>query len=258
MKALCLTSLTSSQDVVKNFIAQVKPYGIEVTGHFWVDDLQKMAWIGPRDMLLDANTALWAIMGSKQDFDKPDIRYGLSLLTLSAEAQKKTPISILILQQGDDDIAAGELPTPLKGAEVQSLSRSGLGAKIVAKIHQARSASEKEYFIDIHGNEHIGQWFEVRPTAGAWSGAMFGASDGEILFQAVGPAGGLPEKSVLDYPSQGLQLKLGKTQYTAWAVQNEINPEVAYYVKVDGHPNSIIFGPSSTEEAADVYVMNLK
>jgi len=39
MKALCLTSLTSSQDVVKDFISRTKPYGLEVTGHFWIDDL---------------------------------------------------------------------------------------------------------------------------------------------------------------------------------------------------------------------------
>ena len=258
MKALCLTSLTSSQDVVKDFISRTKPYGLEVTGHFWIDDLQKMAWIGPRDMLVDAKTALWGILGSKQDFEKPEIRYGLSLLALSAAAQKQSPLNILILQEGEEAITAGDLPTPLKGADVRSLSDSGLGAKLVAKIHQPQSPSAEEYFIDIHGNEHIGQWFEIRPTDGSWPGAMFGAAGGEIVFQAVGPAGGLPEKSVLNYPSQGLQLSLGDTEYTAWALQNEINPETAYYAKVDGHPSSIIFGPFSTEASADVYVMNLK
>jgi hypothetical protein len=179
-------------------------------------------------------------------------------LALSASAHKESSLNILILQEGDDAVAADDLSTPLKGADVQLLSDSGIGAKIVAKIHKPQRPWQEEYFIDIHGNEHIGQWFEIRPTSGAWPGAMFGAADGEIVFQAVGPAGGLPEKSVLNYPSQGLELSLGDTAYTAWAVQNEINPEVSYYAKVDGHPGSIIFGPFSAEDSADVYVMNLK
>jgi len=87
---------------------------------------------------------------------------------------------------------------------------------------------------------------------------MFGVAGGEVVFQAVGPAGGLPEKSVLNYPMQGLKLTLGDTEYTAWAAQNEITPETAYYVKVEGYPTSIVFGPYSNEESADVYVINLK
>lgn len=258
MKAVFLTSLTSSQDLVKVIISQLKPYGLDISGHFWIDDLQKMAWMGARDMLTDSNPVLWAILGSREDFEKTDIRYGLSLLALSANARKPSPLSILILQEGADAILADDLPTPLKNAEIYPLPDKGLGAKLVAKAHQSKSPFSREYYIDILGNEQIGQWFEIRPAAGSWPGAMFGAAGGEILFQAVGSAGRLPEKTVLNYPLQGMALKLGEAEYTAWAVQNEINPETAYYAKVQNYPSSILFGPFSTEQSADVYVITLK
>ena len=258
MKALCLTSLTPSENVVKGFISQMKPYGLEIKGRFWSDDLQKMAWMGARDMLLDANIGLWGLLGSKQEFDKNETRYGLSLLALSVKARKSTSSNILVLQNGDDTIRAADLPTPLSGADILSLSDQSLGAKLVAKMHQQKNTAPEEYVIDIHGNEHIGQWFEIRPLADSWAGAMFGVAGGEVVFQAVGPAGGLPEKSILNYPMQGLKLTLGDSEYTAWAAQNEITPETSYYVKVDGYPTSIVFGPYSTEESTDVFVINLK
>lgn len=257
MKGVFLTSLTSSQDLVKDIISQIKPYGLDISGHFWIDDLQKMAWMGARDMLTDANAGLWVILGGREDFEKTDIRYGLSLLALSANARKHSPLAILILQEGTDAISADDLPTPLRNAEIYPLPDKGLGAKLVARAHQAKKPLAGEYHIDILGNEQIGQWFEIRPAAGVWPGAMFGAAGGEIVFQAVGPAGRLPEKTVLNYPLQGMTLKRGEVEYTAWAVSNEINPETAYYAKVENYPSSILFGPYSTEQAADVYVITL-
>jgi len=57
---------------------------------------------------------------------------------------------------------------------------------------------------------------------------------------------------------KGLKLDLGEKEYIAWAAQNELNPETSYFIKVDGFPESILFGPYSTEEAADVFVIDLK
>ena len=258
MKAVFLTALTSSQDLVKQFFSLAKPYGLEVSGHFWIDDLPKMAWAAPLDILTDPKTVLWAIIGGKTDFEKPDIRYGLALLALAADARKPYPLKILILHEGETGILTDDLPTPLKNAEIFTVSDKGLGAKLVARAHQQKSALPREYFIDFIGSEQIGQWFEIRPAAGSWSGAMFGAAGGEILFQAVGPAGRLPEKTVLHYPMQGMKLTLGGVEYTAWAAQNEINLETSYYAKVDGNPSAILFGPYSDEAAADVYAITLK
>ena len=87
---------------------------------------------------------------------------------------------------------------------------------------------------------------------------MFGVTVADITFQAVGPSGSLPTKTVLNYPMQGLKLEMGGKEYTAWATQNELNSETSYYVKVDGFPESILFGPYSPEEEADVFVIRLK
>jgi hypothetical protein len=45
MKRVWLSSLIKSEDVVKKLIAQLKTYGLEANGHFWEDDLEKVAWM---------------------------------------------------------------------------------------------------------------------------------------------------------------------------------------------------------------------
>jgi hypothetical protein len=258
MKTIWLTSLGPSKDDVNKLMSQMKTYGLEVKGHFWKDDLKNMAWIAPRDELIDSKISLWAILGSKEELLNPDIRYGLSLLAITTQAKRGLHFPVIILQTHGDLISTDQLTMPLKSAEILSASNPGLGAKLVAKAHKAPKQISPEYHIDIYGNEQIGQWFEIRPLDATWPGAMFGVADGEIAFHAVGPWGKLPTKSVLNYPMEGLKLNLGEKEFTAWAAQNELNPETSYFVKVDGFPESILFGPYSTDEAADVFVIDLK
>ncbi len=258
MKAVWLTSLGSSQDPITSLMSKLKTYGLEVSGHFWKDDLKNMAWMAPIENLADPKIPFWAILASDSELNNPDIRYGLCLTALAIQAKKGIHFPIIILQDQSDLIGKDQLPTPLKGAEILSAADPGFGAKLVAKAHTPIKPGASEYHIDIHGNEQIGQWFEVRPVNASWPGIMFGVSDAEIAFQAAGPAGNLPVKSVLNYPVQGLKLNLGETEYIAWATQNDLNDETSYFVKVNGFPKSIIFGPYSEEEAADVYVLDLK
>jgi hypothetical protein len=258
MKTIWLTSLGSSKDAVHRLMSQMKSYGLEVDGHFWKDDLKKVAWMAARDNLIDSKIALWAILGSNEDLINPDIRYGLSLLAITAQAKIGLGFPIIVLQTEGEPVPPDSLTTPLKGVDVLPSSSATLGAKLVAKVHTSPKKISPEYYIDVYGNEQIGQWFEIRPAGSNWPGAMFGVDSGEIAFHAVGPFGKLPSKSVLNYPMEGLKLNLGNKEYTAWAAQNELNPETSYFVKVDGFPESILFGPYSTEEAADVYVIKLK
>jgi hypothetical protein len=258
MKPLWLTSLGSSQDPVTSLMSKLKTYGLEVQGHFWKDDLKNMAWMAPIENLVDPKIPFWTILASDSELNNPDIRYGLSMISLSIQAKKGIGFPIIILQDQSDLITSDQLPTPLKSAEIFSASDPGMGAKLVAKAHTPPKPGASEYHIDIHGNEQIGQWFEVRPVKTSWPGIMFGVADAEISFQAAGPAGNLPVKSVLNYPVQGLKLNLGETEYTAWATQNDLNDETSYFVKVSGFPKSIIFGPYFEQEAADMYVLDLK
>jgi len=258
MKTIWLTSIGSSQETVKQLMSQMKTYGIEVQGHFWKDDLKKMVWMSARENLLDTNVSMWGIVGSDEELLVPDALYGLSLLAITVQAQRGLHFPIMILQTQGELVSSDQLSTPLKGANVLSFSGDGIGAKLVAKVHAPPKAVSAEYYLDIYGNEQIGQWFEVRPARSSWPGVMFGMTGAEITFHAVGPAGSLPSNTTLNYPMQGLKLEMGDKEYTAWAAQNELNAETSYFVKVEDYPESILFGPFSTEVEADMFVVRLK
>ncbi|MCK5506733.1 MAG: hypothetical protein KAJ10_16325, partial [Thermodesulfovibrionia bacterium] len=219
MKKAWMTSLVSSEDIVKKLISQMKTYGVEINGHFWKDDLEKMAWAGAREELIKPDVSLWLILASGKDLDSPSIRYGLSLLLMTVQADKGLSFPVMFLISEGDTPDGETLPTPLKGVEFQSLSDPGIGAKLVAKIHTPVKETGPEYRLDVLGNEQIGQWFEVGPNNDKWSGAMFGIDEGEITFHGVGPKGNLPSESVLNYASKGLKLQMGDKEYTAWAVR---------------------------------------
>ena len=251
MKTFWVTSLGSSQDPIKKLMSQMKTYGLEVQGHFWKDDLKKMEWMAARDSLMDAKISMWAILGSDDELLAADTLYGLSLLAITAQAKRGLHFPIMILQTQGESISPEQLSTPLKGAEMMSASDAGLGAKLVAKVHKPAKPLPSEYHMDVYGNEQIGQWFEVRPQNSSWPGVMFGVTGAEISFHAVGPCGNLPAKTVLNYPMEGLKLEMGGKEYTAWAARNELNADTSYFVKGEGAPESIIFGPYSAEEAAE-------
>jgi hypothetical protein len=258
MKKLWMTSLAPSEEAVKKVMGQLKTYGLEVNGHFWEDDLQKMAWIKARDVLIDTSVALWLILGSRQSLLAPSIRGGLSLLAITVQAQRGLGFPIALLLTEGDPPQAEILPTPLKAALSLSASDATYGAKLVAAVHAPMKHALPEYRLDVYGNPHIGQWFEVGPREGPWRGAMLGVSGADISFHGVGPKGSLPSRSVLNYPMKGLKVNLGDKEYVAWAVQNELDARTSYFVKVDGCPGSILFGPYSSEEEAEVHVVTLK
>jgi hypothetical protein len=260
LKTFWLTSLGSSQDIVNGLMSKIKTYGLKVNGQFWKDNLKQMAWMAAKEDLADSKVSFWAILGSEEELLSPDLRYGLSLLAIITQAKRGFNFPIVILQTHGTLISSDQLPTPLKGADILLLSDSGLAAKLVAKAHQTSQLILHEYFIDIHGDAHIGQWFETRPFNSNWLGAMFGVYGGEIAFHGVGPSGELPSKSTLNYPMKGLRLDLKGKEYFAWAVKNKLDDETSYFVKIDGFPESILFGPFPTEgeDETDVHVIELK
>ena len=42
MKTIFLTALSRDKSFIQAFMQQMKPYGLDVTGHFWVDELKKL------------------------------------------------------------------------------------------------------------------------------------------------------------------------------------------------------------------------
>ncbi len=258
MKTLWLTSLIESEEKVKALITQLRTYGLEARGHFWEDAIAKMAWAKPREELIKPEISLWLILVSAEHLSSSSIRYGLSLLTLTVQAIKGISFPIVILVTDKEVPSAETLPTPLKGCDLLSLTDPGMAAKLVVKVNTPVKEILPEYRLDTYGNPHIGQWIEVGPLAGSWPGAMFGVEGAEITFHAVGPKGSLPTTSSLRFPLKGMKLTLGEKEFTAWAAQNEMDSNTSYFVKIEGFPESILFGPYSTEEETDVFVVQLK
>ena len=258
MKSIWLSALQKDEAGVQKTMAQMKTYGLNVLGHFWQDDNAKMAWDAALDEMLAAKSTLWTILGSREDLLKEELRYGLSMMAMCLRSGKGAGFPIVILQTGAPLLTAGELPSPLQGAIVMDATATATPAKLVAKVHAAVADLPAAYFFDMVGNPQVGQWFEIHPTKDAWSGIIFGVDQGDIRFQAVGPTGKLPDKATLEYAMQGLQVEVGEKAYTAWAVRNPITPEQSYFVKVEGTPGSMIFGPFSEETETELYAIHLK
>ena len=259
MKKIWLSSLEHDEKRVKELISQLKTYGLEARGHFWEMEPEKFSWMAVREELVKPEIAMWVIVGSEETLKNEDVRYGLCLLAIMLQAARGIGFPVVVLQTAGTPVSSEDLPTPLKGGDVLSAAGGAFGAKLVAKVHGGgKKDVSVDYRMDLYGSEQIGQWFEVGPTEAVWPGGMFAVEGADISFHGVGPKGSLPSKAVLNYPIEGLKLKLGGRDYTAWAVQNELGAETSYFVKVKGFPSSVLFGPYSEEESAEVYVLELK
>lgn len=243
---------------LQNTMQALQAVGLEVSGAPWIDDLEKTAWTELGDMLAgDEAPELWLVAGREQDFSNDRFRYGLSLL--SATLLQTNPALRIFAQGLDGDM--GELPTLLSHWTVLD-NVDGWNAKIVAAAYGgAAPLPEFDFHSTVIAHSAIGQWFEVGPAAGGgdWAGAMFGVIDGdaEIIFQAVGSRGQLPETAVNEYPSQGIKAEINGDGFTAWALQNKISEDQSYYIKVQGFPKKIMFGGHPGTDQADVHVINL-
>jgi hypothetical protein len=256
MKKVWITSLSRDEQKVQGTMAMLKKYALDGNGHFWVDDLEKMAWMAARDELIKKDTAAWIILSSDQDIAVPSVRYGLSLLALSMQAVKGHGTPIMFLHDGAPP-SHDMLPPPFRGAEILPAGNPVVGAKVVAAANTPAKGIETDYRLDVIGMPKIGLWFEVGPANDLWKGVMFGVNGGEIDFHGVGPKGRLHDRAVLEYPMEGMRLSVGDVEYAAWAVRNELRKDGSYYVRVKGGPSSILFGPLAGDHGGDVFVLRL-
>jgi hypothetical protein len=240
-----------------NALARV---GLDVAGAPYVDDLDKTAWSELGALLCDeAKPAdLWIIAGRTADFDTMSVRYGLSLAAAMALGRDGGPPAMAVLHL-DGDGSGPDLPTLLRRAQRLDGRASTWAAKVVAMAHRTPAAPPVDFHINVIGHPMIGTWVEVGPTDGAtWQGALMGVSgDAEVLHQAVGPRGQLPERTTLNYPSTGIKAEAAGEAFTASSVQNPIGPGESYYAKITGHPSKLIVGSDVGADAPEVSVVTL-
>ncbi|MFW6177226.1 MAG: hypothetical protein ACOC43_02545 [Desulfohalobiaceae bacterium] len=255
-KSVWLTLLEKDESWAKELYQSIKQYGLQAEGHFWVDDLEKMAWAGALDSLAKDNLGLWLIAGKAESLAQESVRYGLSLLTLALSGRRQGYLpSIMIMPRSELNDEA--LPTALAGSEVLD-PQAKLGPKLAARANMPGSRVDSAYRLTVHPLTGLGPWFELGPAPGdEWSGAMFGLDSGEIRAHGVGQAGKVPEKAVLEYQMQGITLQADQKQFTAWAVKNKLTNSDSYYLQVKGMPQEILFGSFSEGQDAEMFRLKL-
>lgn len=256
MKTVWMSALGHDQAAASAVSAMLSRYGLACKGHFWVDAPEKMAWREALDELLKARADLWLILVDREQWAKPSVRYGLALFTAALAAQRGAGFPIAIL----DAVGGLVVPDALARASVLSAAQASWPAKVVARASlAAEKAPLADFRLDVLGNERLGQWFEIGPREQGWSGVVFGVcGDGaKINFQAVGPAGSLPEKTTLEYAQQGLTLDVGGRSFTAWAVRNQLDAATSYYARVEGCPQAILLMPYAEGDEAEATVLPL-
>jgi hypothetical protein len=255
MKKVWLSSLIHDQKNIQDIMLGLKPYKVEVDGQFWVDDLTKMAWANTHEQIIAQDIGLWIIISDNVSLAKNSIRNGLAALALMVQADKGVGFPIMVLTT-DGPIDASTFPTALQNAQILAFNTPSLPVKIVAKLNTPVINPDLGYRINFHPLRELGLWIEVGPTKPAeWSGVILGVDGAEINFQTLGDARNLPEHATLEYPKQGLKIKLGDTEFSAWAIQNKLDSSKSYFARITALPKQILFGAYTEEDETDVYVV---
>lgn len=258
-KTIWISALNKEKDATRvTALSQVlRRYGLQSQGHFWVDEPEKLAWRAALDALNAARADVWLILASPEELAKPSVRYGLSVLAANLREARGAGFPIVVSWLAD--AAPEAVPPLLANAAALDERAAAWPAKMVARANMAGTAVQPEHRFEVVGEEQLGQWYALSPRQGDWQGVVFGVSGGDarIDFQAVGPRGALPEKTVLEYAQEGLTVQVGEREFQAWAVRNRIGAEEAYYARVKGCPEAILFMPYTESDEAEATVLQL-
>jgi hypothetical protein len=253
MATLWITALAKDQARIQALGQHLKRYGLEVAGHFWIDDLEKFAWMDVAEEMFKSKASAWLVLPADEELAKPAVRYGLNALAavVNARAGREFPTAWWGAQDND------AVPTLLRGAVKLGEATPAWQAKLVALAHKSAKGAAAPYRIGMHANAQFGQWFEIGPVEGTWQGVMFGIHGGSIDFHAVGPKGELPQKTVLEFAQKDMKVAVGDKEFLAWACQNTLDPGHSYYVRVKGMPETVLFCPLASGDDTEAFVLRL-
>jgi hypothetical protein len=274
MKTVWITALTKDKDRVGMAATTLKRYGMQSQGHFWLDEPDKATARVVLDAMLAAKADAWIVLADATSLAGHGVRYGLSLLAASLAAERGAAMPTVCLWPAgtpEDVMSTAHLPALLHTAAGFIENGPTWAVKLVAALAKPaapqRPASLGDYRLTLWGDENIGQWLEIGPTSKPLAGFAFGmpsaaTADGEaapaIVFQAVGPRGGLPQKTVLEYAQQGFKMQIGDREYTSWAVRNTITPDQSYFVRITGCPESLVCMPYPDADDVEATVIPMR
>ncbi len=239
-------------------MAALKKNGLLPQGNRWVDDVVKAAWAELLPVLSDAQQSdAWVIALDRASLERASVRYGLSVLAATVRERRGAAYPLAVL--GIDFMPSAEqLPIFLRSGPFYGGTDSGWPAKLVASFFKKGDSVTQEFRFTVYASQYTGQWFEIGSKTEAWNGVMFGVNgDAKITHHAVGPKGALPERTVLEYAIKDMKATVGDTEFTVWSVQNVVNTEQSYFLKIEGSPVKVIFGGHPGAENAEVYVLDL-
>ncbi|MBQ4487968.1 MAG: hypothetical protein II944_01505 [Ruminobacter sp.] len=234
-KNVFITALDKNEQIIQQVYATVKKYGMNAVGHFWnYDEPELTKKIPGREFeVADA----WVIIVNDQQIP-PEVMFGLSVMGLILRLRAKYRVPVLVVGKEQ------HLSEVFK--DVEFFSVDNFGTKLVSKTAIKKQWSDYGFNISVHNQTGIGLWFEIGPNAETeWNGVFLGVDtclDGYIDFQAVGPAGAMPERTTLNYPFKDAKLELNGKEYTAWGCSNVLKKGDSFYVRIKGIIPSIIIG----------------
>lgn len=243
--------------IVQRLAVAMQRVGLQAQIAEWVDDLDQMAWYAVGAHLgAEPRPDVWLIVAGREQLAARSVRYGLSLTTAMVRRNDARTIVACLGLDGAPD--ADSLPFVLRDTTTLDAADGSWAAKLIAAGYARGAVEVPDYRLGVIAHPHLGQWLEVGPRHGTWSGALLGV-DGEatIKAHAVGTAGRLPKTSTLEYQTRGFEFEVGGVACTGWAVRNAIDAEHSYYVQVEGHPGQLVFGPHPESDDPEMFVLPL-
>lgn len=253
--AVLLTLLEENPAPARALGEELSRLGADCRAHFWTraQDAQALAPLLADVCLPDYGA--WLIAGDAAAFARPDALRGLALAALAARAARRQAgggaLPILLAPSGGE---LPPLPTPLRDADIVT---RGIGAKTIARLFAPGAAVAPPYRLMVHARPGLGLWLECGPADEPWEGVMLGAAGCAPDAHGVGPAGVIPQRCTLHHPLRGLRLTAGEREFTAWGTGNRLSPAESYFVRLDGLPDALAFGPLSDEATAELFVLSL-
>ncbi|MER1967077.1 hypothetical protein [Castellaniella sp. GW247-6E4] len=251
-KCAWFINLDENDTAARLAAAQLGPYGLAVKGQRW--PTEDKAWLSSAQEAADAGAAVVLAIGSPARQAEGAVRRGLALFRLALQTRLGRPVNGFALVTGEPDGAGDASMGNAILGDWARLDGTRWQAKVVARAH-APIAPPWPVRLGLHAHERLGIWLETHPAPGKTAaGALVGVAGNaaKIDFHAVGPAGGMPERSVNEYELQGLQFEAAGQAFQAWGLRNAIAPDHSYYVRLDGEPDTLAIGALPDGELEDV------